>query len=362
MPNKIFQPAIVEMKESTSRTLGVIDENGSIIACSDSSLMGLRWGAVAAEMEPDGSGCFRVRGYTFKVLRSVSSGMEFAAFVEGVDELAQSLCGIVAAGLNSAKDYYDEKHDRATFIKHILLDNVLPGDIYMRSREWSFDGTVNRAVFLVRQTGEADSAVVDILKGLFPERHRDFVISMGEKEVALVKEIDGNATAAVLYSLAVTIEDTLRSELMVSTVIGIGSVCKQIKDLAASYKEAEVAIEVGKVFDTAKSIVAYESLGLGRLIYQLPTRMCEMFLTEIFKKNGIDVLDRETLDTILCFFDNSLNISETSRKLFVHRNTLVYRLEKIRKLTGLDLREFDHAVVFKVALMVHRYLASSVTE
>jgi carbohydrate diacid regulator len=238
----------------------------------------------------------------------------------------------------------------------------LPGDIYIKSRELGLDDANPRVVLLVRQTGDADNAVVDVLKGIFPDRRRDFVISLGERDTALVKEIEPDVGPDGLYKLAVAVEDTLRGELMVSTVIGIGSVCRHVKDLADAYKEAEVAIEVGKVFDTAKSIVAYESLGLGRLIYQLPTTMCEMFLHEIFKKHGIDVLDKETLDTILCFFDNSLNISETSRKLFVHRNTLVYRLEKIKKLTGLDLRAFDHAVVFKVALMVHRYLSGSADE
>lgn len=354
MSNKVFQPAISEMRESTNRMLGVIDSTGEVIACSELSSIGQCW--EAAEMETGGT--FHAHGYTFKTLRCSSSRFEFAAFVEGNDELAQSLCVLVAAGLNSAKDYYDEKYDRATFIKHILLDNVLPGDIYIKSRELGLDNNSQYAVLLVRQTGDTDIAVMDVLKGLFPDRRRDFVISLGEREAALVKEVEENVGTTELRELAVAIEDTIRSELMVSVVIGIGSVCRQIKELASAYKEAQVAIEVGKVFDTAKSIVTYENLGLGRLIYQLPTTMCEMFLSEVFKKSNIDALDRETLDTILCFFDNNLNISETSRKLFVHRNTLVYRLEKIRKLTGLDLREFDHAVVFKVAMMVHRYLAS----
>jgi carbohydrate diacid regulator len=352
----IFQPAVSEMKESTSRVLGVISETGEVVACTHPPLLGTRWNAAAAELEEKKS--FRSGGHTFKALRTASARFEFAAFAEGEDDLAGSLCVLVAAGLNSAKDYYDEKHDRATFIKHVILDNILPGDIYAKSRELGLDGGGSRAVLLVRQTGDADNAVVDVLKNLFPDRQRDFVISLGEKETALVKEVDEDVSVSDLKKLAIAIEATLRSELMVSTVIGIGSVCRQIKDLAAACKEAQVAIEVGKVFETAKTVIPYENLGLGRLIYQLPTRMCEMFLSEVLKKNGIGVLDRETLDTILCFFDNSLNISETSRKLFVHRNTLVYRLEKIKKLTGLDLREFDQAVVFKVALMVHRYLTS----
>ncbi|MBR5124580.1 MAG: helix-turn-helix domain-containing protein, partial [Clostridia bacterium] len=152
--------------------------------------------------------------------------------------------------------------------------------------------------------------------------------------------------------------EKLRTELNLRCVIGIGTTAKHLRVLADKYKEAQVAIEVGKVFDTEKSVIHYDNLGIGRLIYQLPTTLCEMFLQEVFKKGSLESLDRETLMTIQCFFENNLNVSETSRKLFVHRNTLVYRLEKIRKLTGLDLREFEHAITFKVALMVKKYLSS----
>ena len=155
-----------------------------------------------------------------------------------------------------------------------------------------------------------------------------------------------------------SMEDLLKTELFIKTVIGIGTVSSHLRELADSYKEAQTAIDVGKVFDTEKTIINYENLGIGRLIYQLPTTLCEIFLTEVFKKNSIDSLDQETLFTINKFFENNLNVSETSRKLFVHRNTLVYRLEKIKKLTGLDLRQFDHAIIFKVALMVRKYLSS----
>ena len=154
------------------------------------------------------------------------------------------------------------------------------------------------------------------------------------------------------------IADTLCTEFYTKVAIGISTAVDNIKDLARAYKEAQIALDVGKVFENEKSVVSYENLGIGRLIYQLPTTLCEMFLQEVFKKGSLESLDRETLMTIQCFFENNLNVSETSRKLFVHRNTLVYRLEKIRKLTGLDLREFEHAITFKVALMVKKYLSS----
>ena len=187
-------------------------------------------------------------------------------------------------------------------------------------------------------------------------REKDFVLSMSETDVVVIRELPANFDAEELERTADHIQKSLEKDLGVRCVVGIGSPVHHLRELADRYKEAQTAIEVGKVFDTEKTIISYESLGIGRIIYQLPTTLCEMFLAEVFKKNPIESLDQETLYTINKFFENNLNVSETSRKLFVHRNTLVYRLEKIKKLTGLDLREFDHAIVFKVALMVKKYL------
>jgi transcriptional regulator, cdaR len=175
----------------------------------------------------------------------------------------------------------------------------------------------------------------------------------------LVKEVANGVESKDLEKLARSISDTLSSEFYTRVTVGIGTVVEGVKDLARSFKEAQIALEVGKVFDTDKNIVSYDNLGIARLIYHLPTTLCETFLKEVFKKGSIESLDHETLFTIQKFFENNLNVSETSRKLFVHRNTLVYRLEKIKKLTGLDLREFDHAIIFKIALMVKKYLSAN---
>ena len=265
---------------------------------------------------------------------------------------------MAAIAVSNIKTLYDEKHDKATFIKNIILDNILPGDIYIKSRELHFEGDTTRAVFLVRQEEHADVAALDVIQGLFPDKQHDFVLHINENDIVLVKEVKPTIDDKELMKIAKGIEETLENELQIKCLIGIGTVCSQLKDVAKSFKEAQTALEVGVVFDNEQNIVNYDTLGLARLIYQLPTTLCEMFLNEIFKKGSIDALDQETLFTIQKFFENNLNVSETSRKLFVHRNTLVYRLEKIKKLTGLDLREFDHAIVFKVALMVRKYLAS----
>ena len=358
MSSRVFQSVIVQMKEATDRVIGVIDADSNVISCSDTSMIGEKWPEAVIKLNSAPDSIVVVDKKTFKPLVSWSAYFDYAVFAEGDDEMARSLCVMAYVALNGAKTYYEEKHDKGTFVKNIITDNILPGDVYIRAKELHFVTDVPRAVFLIRQVGRADVAAVDVLSGMFTDKQQDFVLSINETDIALVKQIAPNTEKADLIKLAQHIEDTLRSELFVKTVIGIGTVAGHLRELADSYKEAQVAIEVGKVFDTEKSIINYENLGIGRLIYQLPTTLCEMFLQEVFKKNPIDALDKETLFTIHKFFENNLNVSETARKLFVHRNTLVYRLEKIKKITGLDLREFDDAITFKVALMVKKYLNS----
>ena len=354
-----MQSIVLQMKDATTRTIGVLDSTGSVVACSDLTKMGAVYENVASRIYDAGDVSVKFGGYTYKALASPSLRFDYAVFVEGEDAQSESLCHMAAVALNNAKNFYDEKHDKATFVKNIILDNILPGDIYVRSNELNFPADVPRVVFLIRQADKTDIAAVDVLQNMFPDKNHDFVLSVSEQDLVLIKEVHAHSDAKEFIHIAKTIEETINSELLIKTVIGIGTVAANLKDLAVSYKEAESALEVGKVFDTEKNIISYENLGIGRLIYQLPTTLCEMFLSEVFKKNSIDALDQETLFTIQKFFENNLNVSETSRKLFVHRNTLVYRLEKIKKITGLDLREFDHAIVFKVALMVKKYLSNN---
>ena len=361
MSNSVFQSVIVQLKEISDRIFGVMDTEGCVVSCTDMSLLGERWPDAALKVGGASDSMVTYGQKCFKAIVGNSNYYEYAVFCTGDDEAAKSFCSMAYIVLNNAKTYYEEKHDRGTFVKNIIMDNILPGDIYIRAKELHFATDAPRAVFLIRQIGHSDVATVDILSGMFPDKLQDFVLSINELDIAVVKQISGSTTAEELEKLASTMEETLKNELRIKTVIGIGTIADHLRELADSYKEAQTSIEVGKVFDTEKSIMHYENLGIGRLIYQLPTTLCEIFLSEVFKKNSIDSLDQETLFTINKFFENNLNVSETSRKLFVHRNTLVYRLEKIKKLTGLDLRQFDHAIVFKVALMVRKYLTSRET-
>ena len=361
MSNSVFQSVIIQLKDISDRTFGVMDTEGCVVSCTDMSLLGERWPDAALKVGAASDGIVTFGQKSFKAIVGNSNFFEYAVFCTGDDEAARSFCSMAYIVLNNAKTYYEEKHDRGTFVKNIIMDNILPGDIYIRAKELHFATDAPRAVFLIRQVGHGDVATVDVLSGMFSDKLQDFVLSINEMDIAVVKQISGSTTAEELEKMAASMEETLKNELRIKTVIGIGTIADHLRELADSYKEAQTAIEVGKVFDTEKSIMNYESLGIGRLIYQLPTTLCEIFLSEVFKKNSIDSLDQETLFTINKFFENNLNVSETSRKLFVHRNTLVYRLEKIKKLTGLDLRQFDHAIVFKVALMVRKYLTSRET-
>ena len=361
MSNSVFQSVIVQLKDISDRTFGVIDTEGCVVSCTDVSLLGERWPDAALKVGNASEGVVTFAQKCFKAIVGNSNYFEYAVFCTGDDETARGFCHVAYIALNDAKTFYEEKHDRGTFVKNIIMDNILPGDIYIRAKELHFATDAPRAVFLIRQVGHSDVATVDVLSGMFPDKLQDFVLSINEMDIAVVKQISGTTTGEELEKMATAMEDTLKNELRIKTVIGIGTIADHLRELADSYKEAQTAIDVGKVFDTEKSIINYENLGIGRLIYQLPTTLCEIFLSEVFKKNSIDSLDQETLFTINKFFENNLNVSETSRKLFVHRNTLVYRLEKIKKLTGLDLRQFDHAIVFKVALMVRKYLTSRET-
>ena len=358
MSNSVFQSVMIQLQEAADRVFGVVDVDGCVVSCTDTSFLGERWPEAVMKITGSAELTVTFGQKTFRAMLSSTGQLEYAVFCAGDDEMAKTFCNIAYIALNDAKSFYEEKHDRGTFVKNIIMDNILAGDIYIRAKELHFTTDAPRAVFLVRQIGHSDVAIVDVLASLFPDKLQDFVLSINETDVAVIKQLTAVPSAEELERIARNMEETLRNELFIKTVIGIGTVASHLRELSDAYKEAQTAIEVGKVFDTEKSIINYENLGIGRLIYQLPTTLCEIFLSEVFKKNSIDSLDQETLFTINKFFENNLNVSETSRKLFVHRNTLVYRLEKIKKLTGLDLRQFDHAIVFKVALMVRKYLSS----
>ena len=362
MSGRVFQNIVLQFKDAVDTEIGVIDAEGTVIACTELSEIGSHWSELVSSINDAEESVVPLAGKTFKTLSGWIGHFDFAVFAYGENEMSRAACSMAAVALNAAKSYYEEKYDKVSFIKNIISDNIMLSDLYIRAKELHVETELNRGVFVVRRTDEkADAIPVETVQNIFPDRQTSFVLSMGEDDVVLVQQLGDNVEMSDLEKTAAQIEETLRVNGESTVVVGIGTVATHLRDLAKSYKEAQMAIEVGKVFDTEKYIISYENLGIGRLIYQLPTTLCEMFLSEAFKKNPIEALDEDTLDTINRFFENNLNVSETARKLYVHRNTLVYRLEKVKKITGLDLREFEDAILFKVAVMVKQYLDSQNT-
>ena len=358
MIHKHFQNAVYQFVGIIEYPFGVLDENSIVIAGSNNMTLGKHF-PIDLDLLSDGSVVVE-HGVTYKPI-FVRSKLEFCIYVESDSDMAKKYAQMLAATFSNIKHFYEEKYDAGNFLKNILLDSILPGEVYARSKELKLSYDVPRTVYLINLPVQDDGNVAEILSGMFPEKGKQFVISLDERNVAVICEVaEADRSAKKQEALVSTIIDTVRSEAMINICVGIGSIATTLRDIAASYREAQVALEIGRVFDAEKEILNYETLGIGRLIYQLPVKLCQMFLDEVFKKDSIDKLDSETLMTIQKFFDNSLNISETSRKLFIHRNTLVYRLDKIQKLTGLDLREFDDAIIFKVAMMVKKYLSANV--
>ncbi len=360
MSNRLFQTVVHQMKDSVGRTLGVIDENGIVIACSELAKIGESKQRIREELAYSQDAVV-YEGYTYRFI-TASGKNECIAFVEGDDSHAARMAELISIFLGNMKSLYDEKYDKASFIKSIILDNILPSDIYIKSNELHFSNDEHRAVIVIKFQTVTELPPYEMIQGAVPPSETDYIINISEQDVVIVKETDKDAEIDELESYAHSIIDAIAAEYNERAIVGISTIVDNLKDLARAYKEARIALEVGKVFDIEKPVMSYENLGIGRLIYQLPTTLCEIFLGEVFRKGSLESLDRETLMTVQSFFENNLNVSETSRKLFVHRNTLVYRLEKIRKLTGLDLREFDHAVTFKVALMVKKYLSNRPTK
>lgn len=357
MISKAFQDIVTQMADVFPKRFGIVDSHGLVLASN-----GMEPSAEVIEnliyAATNNDRVMYKDGYTIRVM-SNKPYAEYVVYVEGTDDTARYCCSAVTVAINNVRRYYDEKYDKTNFMQNIIFDNLLTFDLHQKARELHVDTDAPRAVFYIKVEDSSESSIFEIIQNMFPDKEKDFVINADSGNIVLIKELKEVVKTEELEIMAQSILDTVRAETLRNVLIGLSSVATNIDELNNSYKEAQTALEIGKVFEEEKFILNYDNLGIGRLIYQLPIKLCELFLQEVFKKGDISTLDDETMLTINKFFEKDLNVSETSRQLFVHRNTLVYRLEKIYKLTGLDLRKFDQAIIFKVAMMVHKYLMSS---
>ena len=357
MISKAFQNIVTQMADVFPRKFGIVDSHGLVLANNGGEPGGDVIENLVYAATNNDKLLFK-DGYTVRAM-SNKPYAEYVVYVEGTDEVSKYCCNAIVIAANNVRYYYDEKYDKNNFMQNIIFDNLLSFDLHQKARELHVDIDTPRAVFYIKVLDDGENGIYDVLRNMFPDKEKDFVINIDASNIVLIKELKDIETSDKLEEMAQSIVDTVSAETMLTVCVGMSTVAYNIDQINNAYKEAQIALEVGKVFDEEKYILNYDSLGIGRLIYQLPIKLCELFLQEVFKKGDISSLDDETILTINKFFENDLNVSETSRQLFVHRNTLVYRLEKIFKLTGLDLRKFDQAIVFKVAMMVHKYLESN---
>lgn len=351
--SQIIKTSIEELKAISKIDMGVWDLEGKVVATT---------------FEPEDITPALITGFAESPADSQIIGVHhlmkildedevlFILDAKGSSEDTYMIGKIAVCQLQNLIIAYKERYDRNNFFQNLLLDNMLLVDIYNRAKKLHIEVAVPRAVFLIETDKEKDSTAMELLNGMFTSQVGDYITSVDESNVILIKAIAYEDSYERLDQIAHTIVDMMNMEAMLNVRVAYGTIVGELKDVSKSYKEAKMALDVGKIFYAEKKVTAYNTLGIGRLIYQLPINLCKIFIEEIFGDNVPSELDDETLTTINKFFENNLNVSETSRQLFVHRNTLVYRIEKLEKSTGLDIRTFDDALTFKIALMVVNYM------
>lgn len=350
--NQILQNTIDGLKNIARVEFCVMDVDGKEVA-STTDMGNLVKAAAEFAVSPADSQ--EAQGYQFFKIFDEQI-LEYVLVAGGSTEDVYTIGKMAAFQIQTLLVAYKERLDKDNFVKNLLLDNLLLVDIYSRSKKLHIQTDAPRAVLIVESVGGRDSNVLDLARTYFSGSSKDFVTEVDENNVIIVKELSDGDRFREMDRTAKQLWAYLSKEGIRDNRIAYGTVVQEIKEVSRSYKEARMALDVGKIFFDEREIIAYSELGIGRLIYQLPIPLCRMFINEIFGGRSLDEFDEETLGTIHKFFENSLNVSETSRQLFIHRNTLVYRLDKLQKSTGLDLRVFEDAITFKIALMVVKYM------
>ena len=351
--NQVLQSTLDGLKAISRVDLCVMDSEGILLASTFEGAEEFRESVLSFAGSPADSQA--ISGYQFfKVVDEKQ--LEYILIVNGSSDDSYMVGKMAAFQIQNLLVAYKERFDKDNFIKNLLLDNLLLVDIYNRAKKLHIDTDARRVVFLLEVSHEKESSSLETIRGLFGTKSNDFITAVDERNIIVVKELAPKEGYEEMDATAAMILDALPLEKKENARIAYGTIVGEIKEVSRSYKEARMALNVGKIFFAERQIIAYSSLGIGRLIYQLPIPLCKMFIREIFEGKSPDDFDEETLTTINKFFENSLNVSETSRQLYIHRNTLVYRLDKLQKSTGLDLRVFEDAITFKIALMVVKYM------
>ena len=351
--NQILQNTIDGLKAIGRVELCVVDSEGKALAETTPELV--KQAAMALEFAKSPADSQEVAGNQYFKIYDEQQ-LEYMLIAMGSGENVYMVGKMAAFQIQSLLVAYKERFDKDNFIKNLLLDNLLLVDIYSRAKKLHVQPDARRVSMVIEGKTGKETNLLELMRSHFGANTKDFITAVDENNVIVVKELDENGTNNEIDKSAYAYQTMLEKEGAKDVRVSYGTIVKEIKEVSRSYKEAKMAMDVGKIFFDERSVIAYNELGIGRLIYQLPIPLCKMFIREIFGGKSPDDFDEETLTTIMKFFENSLNVSETSRQLFIHRNTLVYRLDKLQKTTGLDLRVFEDAITFKIALMVVKYM------
>lgn len=351
--NQILQNTIEGLKAIGRVEFCVVDAEGKTLAETAPDL--LPQSSTALEFAKSPADSQEVAGNQYFKIYDEQQ-LEYMLIAMGSGENVYMIGKMAAFQIQNLLVAYKERFDKDNFIKNLLLDNLLLVDIYSRAKKLHVQPEARRVTMVIEGRYGKDINLLELMRSNFGANSKDFITAVDENNVIVVKEIESTDTNTEIDKVAYGYQSLLEKEGVEDVRISYGTPVKEIKEVSRSFKEAKMAMDVGKIFFDERSVIAYSELGIGRLIYQLPIPLCKMFIREIFGGKSPDDFDEETLTTIMKFFENSLNVSETSRQLFIHRNTLVYRLDKLQKTTGLDLRVFEDAITFKIALMVVKYM------
>ncbi len=351
---KLYQKLADQIGQAIETEFGIMDKDGLILGCTNVERVG--------EIHPGASIAARnderfsvVDGATFQKILNRNK-LESITWINSADSSCRQLLSLISINVVNLRSYHEDKFDRCSFIRSLIMDQIPAAEIAMMANELHMTAKAPRAFFLIKTEGAQHSDVLNVLKNLFPNETKDAVVAVDERAIVLIRELKKAEEGKEPRKLAKTIIDTINTELMIKARVGIGNTAESLSDLASAYRNAETALETGDIFEKDKTVMDYNRLGIGRLINQLPEDLCRLYLNEVLNEGFFETIDNETLVTVQKLFDNNLNISEASRQLYLHRNTLVYRLDKIQKSTGLDLRSFEDAITFKLCMMVRKYL------
>lgn len=351
--NSVIQSVVNDIKNISKIEVCVVDLDGSVVA---SAMENPQINAVTVRSFIDSMAESQVIDayHYFKIMNE--GQIIYVLVVNNAEEMGNVIGRLAVSQFQTLVVAYREKFDKNNFFQNLIMDNLLLVDIYNRAKKLKIPVESRRAVFLIEKDDAEDVLALELVKNMYSSHSGDYVTAIDEKNIILIKGLKDNENYANLNEVAKLLVDMLATEAMINVRVSYGNIVKDLKEVSKSYKEASMALDVGKIFYSEKSVIPYNTLGIGRLIYQLPVNLCQIFMKEVFGDNIPSDIDEETLNTIYKFFENNLNVSETSRQLYVHRNTLVYRIEKLQKTTGLDIRIFDDALTLKIALMVVNYM------